>query len=371
MTSGPRRLPAISVPYAVCVMWSALLLGGCGELTNKERIVIAEIDGEPVTRGDLQEYIRFLNDDARPEPRYTIVQRKSDVLRMLHEFIDIQVTDPIANRLKSEGKITVDRDQLRAEYLARNPDKGVVYLIADPAEAGFTVSDVEAMKTIVEFAVDELEEAALRELALAYLAGEIVRRNPRAISEDDFRRAYDARKDELETFETVSFVGLRFPAADPAARRETADIRNRIRQGESFDAVFNEYVDRDENFGVRSGLQNNPNAQKFRQFWNQVSGVPAGEIVGPVFMSEYRQTNADGQAIQVPPTWAVIKILTREPPRPMTFEEAKRPLSVSILRQRVIEGLRADNGVLIYEDKLWDPAGYGDQFEGQFIEVNE
>jgi hypothetical protein len=162
---------------------------------------------------------------------------------------------------------------------------------------------------------------------------------------------------------------VRIPASNAGALREAASIVERVRAGTPLEDIFNEYLDKDAKFGVKATLQNDPSNPKFREFWAQASGAADGTIIGPVIMSPYTQQESDGSSFDVPPTWAVVKVLQREPPRPMTFKEAAPVLAQRILRQQAIDKLRAEQGVEIYEDKLWDPSGYGDQFKGQFIET--
>ena len=131
-----------------------LSLGGCGEIIDKDNIVIAKVDGKEITRGTLRDYIREFKDDERP-----IVQYKSDVLRVLLEYVDTEIKNKLANRLHKDGVISVDRDRLKRQYLFDHPEEAIVFEIVNPVEAGFTPAEVVAKKAAIEFSVDELENA--------------------------------------------------------------------------------------------------------------------------------------------------------------------------------------------------------------------
>lgn len=339
-------------------------LAGCGEITDKGNIVIAEVDGETITRGELQQHIRDLEEKDRP-----IIQYKSDVLRTLNKYIDTNILAERAKELKAAGKIAVDREQARAVFFEENPDKRIAFEIQDPEKAGFTEMEVVALQTDAEFGIDEVQERLERDAALAYTAKDLVEAGLIRIDAEDFRAEYEARANELMTFEVVEFAGIRFPRDNAQSLPAAGRLLDQWKAGTPFEEIFEIYLEQDERHVMRSMMENDPSVPRFRPFWAQVSGVPEGGVVGPVPLPAYSQVNADGDSETYPPVWVVLQVIQNVPPRQKTIEEAQRELAEPILRRRTMGALREEHGVKIYEDKLWDPSGYGDQFKDQFIET--
>jgi hypothetical protein len=81
---------------------------------------------------------------------------------------------------------------------------------------------------------------------------------------------------------------------------------------------------------------------------------------------------ADGEmeVREMPAAYVVVQVLERRPPSVMSFEEAANGLAAEIADRKALAKLREEHGVAVYEDKMPDPAGYGDQFKDSIIETD-
>ena len=342
---------------------------GCGYIADKDRIVVATLNGEPIRRGDLAEVIRKMPDEVRP-----LIQNKGDLLRTLNKYIDDQIKAELSKELKAEGKIQVDRNLARDRYFEKHPEFRSVYQIRDPAAIQMTEGDIAALKAEIEFGVDEEEEILLREEALHYKIQEAVQAGAVSVTEEEFKGAYTMLKGALVKPEFVEFIAIQFPVAAPGAVEEAGRALRRLDQGEPFDDVLATYLKLNPAMGMRSALENNPASAKYRQFWEVVSGCEVGQRFGPVFMPVREQFGVaeDGttQLQSVPPVYLVLEVIEHSPARTMTVDEARPAITTSLLKSKVTQLLRAEHGVEIYPDKLPRPEGYGDQYKDQMIKTS-
>jgi hypothetical protein len=178
------------------------------------------------------------------------------------------------------------------------------------------------------------------------------------------RREYELQKESLRRLERLEFLAIRLPDI-PGAREEAALVRERIRRGESFDDLFNEYMNKGPQYVMQSEIENNPSLERFRSFWEQLSGAEVGEIHGPVYLPESRidREDTDGQTESqvTPPHWLVLRVVNHVPESVLSFEEAAPMLTPPLLVAAMMERLYEEHGVEIYEDKLPDPAGFKDE----------
>ncbi len=354
--------------FSVILAAAALLSPGCGFIADKDRIVVAKMDGQNITRGDLAKLLRDMPDDERP-----LIQNKGDLLRALNAHIDAKIKAELAAKLHSEGKIDVDREVARASYLQKHPEFATAYLVQDPSQLGMTAGDIEAVKASVEFGIDDEVELLMREEAVAFKMHEAVDTKALSLTADDIRREYEARKPTLVKHEDIEFIAMVFPVEAPDAIDQAARARQRLDNGEKFDDVLSELMRTDPNAGINSALENNPASEKFRAFWQTAHGAKVGQILGPVVLPEHEEfrPGQDGKLVarRMPAAYVVFEVLAHEPQRLKTFEEAAQEVGTELLRKFVMDQLRAQHGVEVYEDKLPDPAGFGDQYKDSMIDT--
>ena len=345
----------------------SVVSSGCGYIADKDRIVVATLNGEPIRRGDLAEVIRKMPDEARP-----LIQNKGDLLRFLNKYIDDQIKAELSKQLKAEGKIQIDRNLARQRYFEKYPDYRSVSQIRNPAALQMTTGDIAAIKAEIEFGIDDEEEILLREEALRYKIQEAVQTRAVSITEDEIKREYNTSKTELVKFESIEIIAIQF-FVGPGAIEQAAEARHRLDRGEPFDDVLATYMELNPAMGMRSALENNPASVKYRSFWDRVSGSEVGQQFGPVFMPERQQFSEaeDGttQMQTIPPVYLVLEVIDHSPASPMTVDQARPVITSSLLKRKVTELLRAEHGVEVYPDNLPRPEGFGDQYKDQMIKT--
>ena len=345
-----------------CVFLLASTGLSCGYVADKDRWIVAELNGEPIRRGELMDFIRDMTDEERP-----LIQNRGDLERTLDKYINDQIKAEISKELKAEGKIQVDRAVARRAYFEKHPEYQRVYEIQDPEALQMTRGDITAVKAEIEFGVDDEEQRLLREEALLYKMGEAARTRAVTITPEELEREYEFLKRSLIKFEYVDCLAMQFPT-ERGGIEEAGKVRRRL-QTESFEAVLASYP----NLATRPYLENDPSNEKFRAFWDGVSGCKVGDILGPVILPAHDQMMEDENGVlqrrTMPSVFLVLEVLEHEPARQKTLEEAKPELTLSILRRKVMQNLRDERGVAIYPDKLPRPEGYGDQFKDQMIQT--
>lgn len=338
---------------AGCALAIILTTGtGCGYITDKDRIVIAKLKGENITRGDLDRVIRQLPNDEKPR-----IETKRDLIRELEKHLDDRIKSTLAKELKAAGKIHVPREIAEQIFLARNPEWRVE--ISNPEDFGSGLN-VRAMAEERESQIDKTQDELLEEAAVQYRIREALQLGTLTATKEELEEEYRLRQDELKTLETVTFEGIWFDHEAENANQEAAQTRQRLDQGESFASIASAFPpDRI----IRATVPNDPRAAKFRAFWIQASGSKAGDNFGPVVIANPEMTlqGADGQMAskQLPIIFLVGKIVDSKPPRPKTFEEATPDLEPSIFYGKMMESLYREFGREVFEDKMADPSIYG------------
>lgn len=350
------------------------LLGGvmgCGLLADTDRIVVAELDGKNITRGKLFNIIYDKPDDERPR-----IQSRQDYLRVLNEHIDKEIKIPLGQRLADEGKIEIPRDLAREMYFQSIGDEQEQRTqrhmwsipVPKPGEESdlmrvydLTPEAIQFKKDVVDQGTDKFMEKMLGDQAVAFLAMEAYQAGELTLDEETLRLEYEMAKDNYQTLEQLTILGLQFPADKAGASADAAKVRERLKQGEDFDTVFNEYIARDISLGVESVIENNPEVDRFKGFWLEASGAEVGEVRGPVFMPSYtrmkqNEQNEVEQAI-VPECYLVFKVLEHQPATVKPFEEAVPLIAPAVAYTAMMDRLREEHGVVIYEDKLPNPSG--------------
>lgn len=345
---------------------------GCGQLTDKDRIRIAKVGEQYITRGDLFKLIREMPDTERP-----MIRSRGDLLRVLNDHIDTRVKLPLGKKLAAEGKVSVDRELAREQYFRESGDQEeqlrAMWRMEVPKSGeitpmmnlyGLTPELLQFNKDSIEEETDRMVEKLQAEQAVEYLAVEAVKAGKITIEEQEIQRDYEFMKEELVTLEELQFIGIRFIADDPEAAAKASAVRDRITAGESFDALAAEYEAKGAADGVQyvfqSGIQNNPALEKFRGFWAAASGAEAESVIGPVYLPVYQQVARDKEGhtrtVDMPAAYIIFKVLEHKPAGILDYERAKPFVMKPLLLSKMMHLLRDERGVEVYQDKLPDPA---------------
>lgn len=348
----------------------AVLAAGCGRIVDKDRIRVAKMGDKYITRGDLFRLIREMPDTDRPK-----IRTRGDLLRVLNHHIDQRIKLPLGKKLKEEGKIDVDREQAREVYFQERGDDAdyqrAMWQAEIPANDEITPlmkiyeltpDRLRNLKQNIEEGTDAVVARLLGESAVQYLAVEAFKEKRITISDEEFEREYRFSGETLDVFEEIAFRAVRFPAALPDASARASAVRARLDAGEGFDALVDEFLRRGAEekveYVIESGIQNNPALERFRGFWEVASGTAVDSIIGPVYLPTYRQVATDAQgrarAINMPDAYLVLKVLECKPARKLTLEEAKPTLAAPLIIGKMMQMLRDENGVEIYQDSLPD-----------------
>lgn len=346
---------------AAALVVSAASFGGCGLLIDSDRIVIAELDGEPIRRGDLNRILREMDDEERP-----IIRNRGDLLRTLTRYIDDRIKMELGQRLREEGAFEIPREQAEQVYFQRNPEHRNIRNASAQA-LDMSQAELEAMIQQIEYEIDDVETEMYAESALMYVGQQRLQDGTLTITPEDFEREYELRKEHIKSFETVDFTAIQFLASMPDAHEQAAKVVERLLAGESFEAIFEEFRAKGDQHVLVSRMENNPAVGKFAPFWMTVSGVESGTVVQqPVYLPSYdvEMQRADGQRAvrSFPAAYLVLRVDENIPAKTLGLEQARPSLVPGILMVKTMKMLREEHGVEIYEENLPDPAGYGNQF---------
>lgn len=354
------------------------LFSGCNRIADKDRIEVAKYDDKVITRGDLATMLREMDDSERPK-----IRTKTDLRRVLNQYIDRQIKVPLGEQLAAEGKISVDRDQAREAYFKERGDDEPMYrqmwkmevenlTEATPLmkEYNMTPQRIRSFKTLIEEGTDDMVKRLQGDQAVAYLAAEAFKQGQMKVDEDALQTEYDLRKEEFHQLEHIHFLGIRVPAQAKDALTAAGQIREGIDKGIGFEAMAAQLRARSNDAVIESDIENNPNVDRFKGFWETASGAKAGDILGPVYLPEFQTYAKDAQgkvkAVVMPDAWVILKVLESTPEQEVTFEQAKPLLIPAIIEGQMIMKLRQDHGVQIFDDRLPDPTmsgeGIGDPF---------
>jgi hypothetical protein len=363
-THHRRRVPV----YAPAVVVGIVFWAACGFIADKDRIKIAKVRDTYITRGDLFKVIREMPDDERP-----IIRNKGDLLRVLNAYIDDQIRGPLVQEVEQQfagqGKPLVSREAAKQRYFSEHAedDYASMYAVDNAAAVGMSQAQLEIMKQQIDLGIDRTLEKMKSETAVALRAVQAFKEGKLKITDAEYEQEYKLRKEGLKKLEWMEFAAFRFPVDMPNSEAEAAAVRRRLDAGESFDALQAECKAKDPSFVLRSEIENNPGLAKFSGFWMNASGSQKGDILGPIYLPEYQMMgspDAQGRAAvkNMPAAYLVLKVLDHRPETPMTLDEAKLNLMPFILIGKMMTQLREDNGVVIYEKQLPDPAMFTDKY---------
>lgn len=352
----------------VCIVTLSFTGIGCGILTDKDRLVIAEVNEEEILRSDLRKLLYDMDDEERP-----IIQTRADLVKVLDKHIDTIILSEVSTVLRDEGKIEMPREMGEEIYFAKKPEFRNIRGMKNNVDMDLTEGQLRAMEAQIEFGIDDEMEILYHQEALAYKVNGLITSGKANISDEEFAAEYERRKESFQTFEYIDFIAIRLPN-DPGAKQEANIAYQRILNGESFDTVLESYLNFNPKFGIRSSFENNPSKIIFAPFWHNVTGCKKGDVLGPLLLPAHEQMRQgpDGQVqtVQAPESWIVLIVEEHRPPRQKTLEEAKQDMFMNLLSTQMMKNLREEYGVVTYEDNLWRPEGYGDQFKDSMIDVD-
>lgn len=366
---APRSVSRHPIGPVCILLLTCVLCAGCGLIADKDLIVVAEFNGESITRGDLTQILRDMPDVERP-----LIQNKADLLRALNAYIDGEIKQEYAEQLEGEGKIKRERDLATMVYFQKYPDKRSF----EQVKENYNPQQLRAFQDDIDYGIDAEEALILRSRALGYLINEAARNGTLVITDEEYKAEYD-RETTLQPgyfkhFESVIFDAMRFDH-DPASLREAGRIARRIfEDGEAFEAIIDSMEEtRPERVMRAAQLQDDPESTRFGTFWEEISGTERGKVHGPILLLEHTTIRElpTGERVQqtVPDSFLVLKIIVHNAPKDKTLEEARQDLAPAISIRKLMARLRTTHGVEIYADKLPDPAGFGDQFKDSTIAI--
>lgn len=374
MTNGMRTAGLLG---ALAPALAILLAAGCGMIADKDRIVVARLGGENITRGDLYHIIREMDDKDRPN-----IRNKGDLLRVLNAHIDERIKLPLGRELDAslpeaerERYVALAREQVfrdneemnyRAVYAMQPPADGQ----PTPAMQAYNISvqGLRNMKDLIDDQVDALYEKLLAELALMRLAEQALEAGELELNREDLAIEYELRREEFRQFEWIKFDAIRFPNTRDGAVA-AAQLREQAAAGAVFDAVL-ERVARDapDRMMLSQEIEHNTGDSKFADFWRDVAGARPGSVLGPVFLPEHQGIAVHGEqmvATEVPAAFLALKVLDHRPAENLTLDQvlarpdALRKLAMPVAQAVMMEKLREEQGVEIYEDRLPDVGALG------------
>ncbi len=334
---------------AVIVLCAMPLLASCGIITDKDRIHVAKVGGEYFTRGDLNDAIRDFPAEEKP-----IIRTKGDLRVVLGEIIDNHIKQGQAEALKEQGKINVDRREAEVQYVLRYPEKFQEFMQLRNVLAEDQIKSYEEDR---ELAIDREEEKIYGDRALLYLINEAVQNGTLTVTDEQYEEQYELRKGQMYTFEQIAIQGVYLPLdAHEDVYAEAAKVRKKLEEGADPKEIAEAYGE-DKAGYLEVGLTNQGADMKFVMFWQQASESEVGDIISAFIPGWQRNVVVAGETktVPIPDSQLVCRVTQYLPARQKTLEEAKPTLRSSILFAQMMERLREQAGVEIYDDNLPDP----------------
>lgn len=339
---------------AIAALVLLALASSCGMIADKDRIKIATLNGKPITRGDFDKVLRDMSPKERP-----LIRTKGDLLTAVQNYLDKCVRYENAEQLVADKKIFVRRDLAEAILRVREPELFVD--IQNPEDYKMKQEDMKYLEEDRQIRIDEMLKELEAEQGVLYRIDEAIQNSTITITEDEYKTEFDLRSAELMHPERLEFTGVLIPGATEEARAASVKAAQQLRAGTPPDDVVKEFADLKAQI-IQAELANDPTKTKFAPFWQQAAGAQPGGVIGPIPIQGWTEATQDaqGKVTERPyPNGMLVCLITgRTEPTPKTLEEAKPELQHGILYGKVMEQLRKENGVQIFEDKLSDPGMY-------------
>ena len=336
----------------IVVAIAAPLLAGCGMITEKSRIKIAKVGGQYFTRGDLEDAIRNMPIEDKPA-----IRTKGDLRVVLSDIIDDHIKQGQADALKEQGKINVPREQAELQYILRYPEKYQEFM---QLKNMLAEDDVKHYEEERELAIDREQEKLYRNQALIFLINDAVQNGTLTVTDEQYEKQYELRKSNMLTREQIAIQGVYLPLeAHEEVYAEAAKVRDQIENGADPKAIAEAYGE-DKAGYLEVALTNEGMDPKFLMFWEQASQREVGDVFSAFIPGWQRNITFAGETKTepIPDSQLICRVAQYVPARQMTLEEAKPELRSSILFSQMMERLRDQAGVEIYDDKLPDPGMY-------------
>ncbi|MCC6797807.1 MAG: peptidyl-prolyl cis-trans isomerase [Candidatus Hydrogenedentes bacterium] len=335
---------------ALCAL-AAFSFSSCFGIIDKDRRKIAMFDGKAITRGDFNKVLRDMSPETRPN-----IRTKGDVRSALQNYLDKRVRHKNAEDLVATGRISIPRQMAEAVLRINKPE--MFFKIENPEEYHMTEQDLKYMEEEREIRIDEMLKELEAEEGVLFRIDQAIKEQTIAVTDDEFQKEFELRKADLKHPERIAFSGVLIPGDSQEARAASAEATRKLRGGSPVQDVLNEYASAKAEL-IEAELEKDPTKVKFAPFWQQASGAQVNDVVGPIFIQGWTQATQDAKGTtsqrEYPAGMLTIKVTGRTDETQQTLEEAKPRLQRSILYGKVMDQLRTENGVQIFEDNLDDP----------------
>ena len=348
---------------------ASALLAGCGMIADKNNIRVAMMDGEAITRGDVYDYLRAFPENERPQ-----VNNQGDLLMVLNRMLDERLKVALVEEKGDAYPSTINRDAMREQFFRSLGDEAdqyrAVWSMEVPADGkatplmevyGLTAEGMSEMKRYIEERTEAMFQRARGDEVLAMVIREAFQKGELPLDEKSLALEYKFREADLKRPESVTFTAIRFPAS-PEGAKAAADVRTALGEGKSFSELAQANQAKDASSVFEGTLSHDPNNSRMESFWTQATGAEINSIIGPLFMPETQQVaiDANGQERPVvqPESYLIALIQNRTEERTLTIEESKPLLAPPLLISAMMQKLRQQHGVEIFEDNLADPSDF-------------
>ena len=350
MSTKSYRRTAIAVLVLVT-------LTSCFGIIDKGRRRIAVMNGKAITRDDFDKVLREMSPKKRP-----LIRTKGDMYSAVQNYLDKCVRDKNAETLLASKKIFVPRELAEAVLRMREPE--VFFEIKNPEEYEMKQEDMKYMAQEREYRIDEMLKELEAEQGVQVRIDDAIKESSIPISDKEYADEFAVMKDKLNHPEHVVFTGLLVPGATQETRQVAAEVARKMQSGTSPEEIAKSMPE-GQAIIIKAELAHDSANPKFAPFWQQAAGTKVGDVFGPIFIQGWMETTQDaqGKESQNPyPAGLMVAVTTgRTDETPNTLEESQPELQRSILYAKVMDKLRQENGVQIFEDQLADPGMYGNQ----------
>jgi hypothetical protein len=348
-----------------------LIATGCGMIADKNNIRVAVLDGENITRGELNDYIRAFPENERPQ-----IANQGDLMMVLNRMIDERIKASLVAEQGDSVPSTISRDQMREQFFKSLGDEQeqyrAVWNMEIPADGqatplmevyGLTADSLRQMKEFIESRTEAMYQRTRGDEIVAMLVADALQKGEIKPDEKALELEYKFRAADLKRPEMVTITALRFEASQAGAA-EAAQVRTAIDAGATFDSYLTQMQQKNPALVFQGSLRHERGKNNLEGFWTQASGATAGTLLGPLFMPETQQVaiSPDGKQRQVtsPPSYIVCRIDAREDERTMTLQEAVPIIGPPLLIADMVRKLREQHGVQVFEENLSDPSDFAD-----------